>query len=50
MFLLTFCVRDPKLTEDVAQKLDEGEYVQTAEDDPINDWFSKRFSKLRGRS
>lgn len=50
MFLLTFCVRDPRLTEDFAQKLPDGEYVQTKEDDPINDWIAKRFAKALGRS
>lgn len=49
MFILTFCLRDPPLTDDVAQKLDEGEYVQTTQDDPISDWFTSRFSKLRRR-
>lgn len=49
MFLLAFFIRDPKLTEDVGQKLDEGEYVETTHDDPISDWFSSRFSGLRHR-
>lgn len=49
MFLLAFFIRDPKLTEDVGQKLDEGEYVETTHDDPISDWFSNRFSGLRHR-
>ncbi|SCV05099.1 LANO_0G18448g1_1 [Lachancea nothofagi CBS 11611] len=49
MLFLTFCLRDPELGDDVAQKLDEGEYVNAAEEDPIGDWISSRFSKLRRR-
>lgn len=47
MFLLSFFIRDPQLTANVAQSLEEGEYVQTKEDDPINDWFAAHFSTLR---
>lgn len=46
---LSLCLRDPPLTDDVAQKLDDGEYVKTTVDDPIADWISDRFSKLRNR-
>ncbi|CCE93872.1 siderophore transporter TDEL_0H00130 [Torulaspora delbrueckii] len=49
MFILTFCLRDPSLTDDVAQKLNDGEYVETSHDDPISEWVTSRFSKLRHR-
>lgn len=49
MFLLSFFIRDPVLTEDVAQHLDEGEYVQVDESDPISDWVTAGFSKLKRR-
>ncbi|SCU84094.1 LANO_0C00386g1_1 [Lachancea nothofagi CBS 11611] len=49
MLLLTFCLRDPELTDDVAQELNEGEYVKKNQDDPIGDWAASRFSKLTRR-
>lgn len=49
MFVLTFCCRDPSLSDNVAQKLDDGEYVETSQSDPISEWVVKRFNKLRHR-
>lgn len=49
MFVLTLCCRDPPLTDEVAHKLDEGEYVRTTQDDPIGEWVTSRFRKLRKR-
>ncbi|CDO92668.1 unnamed protein product [Kluyveromyces dobzhanskii CBS 2104] len=49
MLILTLCIRDPKLVDDYGQKLNEGECVQTESDDPIAEWFTSRFKKLRRR-
>lgn len=49
MFILSFFIRDPKLTEDVAQKLEKEEYVETTQRDPISDWFADRFPRLSRR-
>lgn len=46
MFIISFLVRDPHLTNDVGQDLDEGEYVEATQDDPISDWFCRWFPKL----
>ncbi|SCU86258.1 LADA_0D13388g1_1 [Lachancea dasiensis] len=46
MFILTFFLRDPLLTNDYGQKLKEGEYIKE-NDDPISIWLAKRFSALR---
>ncbi|CAR21798.1 ARN family MFS transporter [Lachancea thermotolerans CBS 6340] len=45
MFLLTFFLRDPPLTEDYGQKLEDDEYVK--HDDPITDWIAERFSSFK---
>lgn len=50
MFLLTFYLSDLSLTDEVAHKLDDGEYVHTADDDPIADWCVGLFSEFRRRS
>lgn len=50
MFILSFCIRDPNLNNEVAFKLEDGEYVQTTDDDPIGNWAIGLFSKLRRRS
>lgn len=49
MFILSFFIRDPQLTEDVAQKLEKEEYVETTQRDPISDWFADRFPRLSRR-
>lgn len=49
MLVLTFCLRDPELTDDYGQKLAEGQCVQTEGEDPIAEWFSDRFKKLKRR-
>lgn len=49
MFILSFFIRDPQLTEDVAQKLEREEYVETTQRDPISDWFADRFPKFSRR-
>ncbi|SCW03852.1 LAFE_0H00452g1_1 [Lachancea fermentati] len=46
MFLLTFFLRDPELTEKFGQDLDDDEYV-AEDDDPITDWIVKRFSRSK---
>lgn len=45
MFLLTFFLRDPPLTEGYGQKLEDDEYVK--HDDPITDWIAERFSSFK---
>lgn len=46
MFVLTFFLRDPSLTEEYGQNLEDDEYVKE-NDDPINDWIMERFSRLK---
>ncbi|SCU95634.1 LADA_0G16622g1_1 [Lachancea dasiensis] len=46
MFILTFFLRDPCLTDDHGQILEKGEYVK-GNDDPITDWIYARFSGLK---
>lgn len=45
MFVLTFLLRDPPLTEDYGQRLEDNEYVK--HDDPITDWIAERFSRFK---
>ncbi|BAO40111.1 siderophore iron transporter ARN2 [Kluyveromyces marxianus DMKU3-1042] len=48
MFFFAMCLRDPPLTDEQAQKnLKEGEYVQTEDGDPIAEWISQKWGKLR---
>ncbi|CDO92670.1 unnamed protein product [Kluyveromyces dobzhanskii CBS 2104] len=49
MLFLTFCLRDPELTNDYGQKLDQGQCVQTESEDPIADWFTRRYKQLKHR-
>lgn len=49
MMILTFCARDPELTDGYGQKLEDGEYVQKEQEDPISDWLKNCFKSLKRR-
>lgn len=47
LIAFSLCLRDPKLTDTVAvENIEEGEYVDTKDNDPILDWFKKFTSKF----
>lgn len=50
LLVFSFFLRDPPLTDKVAQdNIEEGEYINVNDNDPITDWFSSRFKRLRGK-
>ena len=50
LLVFSFFLRDPPLTDKVAQdNIEEGEYINVNHNDPITDWFSSRFERLRGK-
>ncbi|CAI4064308.1 hypothetical protein SUVZ_08G0080 [Saccharomyces uvarum] len=47
LIAFSLCLRDPILTDTVAvENIEEGEYVDTKDNDPILDWFKKFTSKF----
>ncbi|CUS20862.1 LAQU0S01e16292g1_1 [Lachancea quebecensis] len=50
LVIFALCLRDPDLTDDIAHSgLEKGEYIVKGESDPIFDWFSSKWSRLRER-
>lgn len=50
LIAFSLCLRDPKLTDTVAvEYIEDGEYVDTKDNDPILDWFEKLPSKFTSK-
>ncbi|CAI4039341.1 hypothetical protein SMKI_08G0040 [Saccharomyces mikatae IFO 1815] len=50
LIALSLCLRDPKLTNAVAvEYIEDGEYVDTKDNDPILEWFEKIPSKFTSK-
>lgn len=47
LLVFSLCLRDPPLTDKVAQEnIEEGEYVDIHHDDPISDWFVEKWRRI----
>ena len=50
LFLASCCLRDPILTDEVAQtNLKEGEYLVVDNDDFLGNWIRKQWKKLNSK-
>ncbi|SCV99665.1 LAFE_0A08196g1_1 [Lachancea fermentati] len=48
LLFFSLCLRDPPLTDEIAHSnIKEGEYIDVEDDDPIAEWFSLKFKRLR---
>lgn len=51
LFIFSLCLRDPKLTDEVAHEdIKEGEYITVDHDDPIFNWMSNKWDRIRQKS
>ncbi|CDO91977.1 unnamed protein product [Kluyveromyces dobzhanskii CBS 2104] len=51
LFVLSLCLRDPPLTNETAhENIKEGEYIDVEHDDPVANWISNKWSRIRRKS